>query len=206
MGKIVAIGGGEVRNLETLAIDSKILELSGVDIPKVLFLPTASEDAEEYIESFERVYIQELGADATTLRLWVKKPSKEEVRVRILESDVIYVGGGDVEKMFKKWKDEKDTYGISFKIENNDGSEWWKIKSNNKSNKIELINSNNDKIETPIDFHFRDDDMLQIGLSSSENGDFSLFIYSTATNYSFYSEAKGKNIENLNKIRVGALK
>ena len=106
----------------------------------------------------------------------------------------------------KKTKDEKDTYGISFKIENNDGSEWWKIKSNNKSNKIELINSNNDKIETPIDFHFRDDDMLQIGLSSSENGDFSLFIYSTATNYSFYSEANGKNIKNLNKIRVGALK
>lgn len=108
MGKIVAIGGGEVRNLETLAIDSKILELSGVDIPRVLFLPTASMDAEEYIESFERVYIEELGADATTLRLWVKKPSKEEVRARILESDIIYVGGGDVEKMFKKWKE----YGV----------------------------------------------------------------------------------------------
>lgn len=108
MGKIVAIGGGDIKSLETLVIDSKILELSGVDIPKVLFLPTASMDSEEYIETFERVYIEELGADVSSLRLWVKKPSKEEVRARILESDVIYVGGGDVEKMFKKWKE----YGV----------------------------------------------------------------------------------------------
>jgi dipeptidase E len=108
MGKIVAIGGGEVRNLETLSIDSKILELSGVDIPKVLFLPTASMDAEEYIESFERVYIEELGADATTLRLWNGLTTKEEARRKILTSDIIYVGGGYVEKMFKKWRE----YGV----------------------------------------------------------------------------------------------
>jgi dipeptidase E len=42
MGKIVAIGGGEMRLLETLAIDREIVALTGKARPRALFIPTAA--------------------------------------------------------------------------------------------------------------------------------------------------------------------
>ena len=39
--KLVAIGGGEIRRLETFYIDRKIVELTGKRKPKALFLPTS---------------------------------------------------------------------------------------------------------------------------------------------------------------------
>ncbi len=42
MGKIVAIGGGELRLGETKAIDQYIVGLCGKESPKLMFLPTAS--------------------------------------------------------------------------------------------------------------------------------------------------------------------
>ena len=49
MGRIVAIGGGEIKDGETLNIDKFIVSLSGKERPSLLFIPTASHDAEEYI-------------------------------------------------------------------------------------------------------------------------------------------------------------
>lgn len=47
--KIVAIGGGEIgrpgTKIETLKIDKEIITLSGKKNPKLLFIPTASNDA-----------------------------------------------------------------------------------------------------------------------------------------------------------------
>ena len=48
MGKIVAIGGGEMAERETLAIDEEIVALTGKDSPKALFIPTASRDSPKY--------------------------------------------------------------------------------------------------------------------------------------------------------------
>ena len=45
MGKIVGIGGGRMGELETLAIDKEIIELTGKSRPKALFVPTASSDS-----------------------------------------------------------------------------------------------------------------------------------------------------------------
>ena len=47
--KIVAIGGGELKDLETLEIDKRIVELTGKTRPKALFIPTASGDAVGYM-------------------------------------------------------------------------------------------------------------------------------------------------------------
>ena len=54
--KIVAIGGGELNTLETADIDKRIIELTGKTRPKALFIPTASGDAEGYVETFEACY------------------------------------------------------------------------------------------------------------------------------------------------------
>ncbi len=61
MGKIVAIGGGEIRDLETMAIDAEIVGLTGKQGPRALFIPTASEDDPTYYEAFQTVYGRELG-------------------------------------------------------------------------------------------------------------------------------------------------
>ncbi|WP_340025723.1 Type 1 glutamine amidotransferase-like domain-containing protein [Paenibacillus sp. FSL K6-1096] len=43
MGIIVAIGGGEISELETLSIDQTIVDLTNKRKPKALFIPTASQ-------------------------------------------------------------------------------------------------------------------------------------------------------------------
>lgn len=44
MGKIVAIGGGEIGQNETFEIDRFIVEFAEIPHPKLLFIPTASSD------------------------------------------------------------------------------------------------------------------------------------------------------------------
>ena len=53
MGKIVAIGGGEIGEGETLAIDKEIVSLTGKDHPRALFIPTASSDSRGYGKRFK---------------------------------------------------------------------------------------------------------------------------------------------------------
>jgi dipeptidase E len=48
MKTILAIGGGEIRDRDTEAIDRYLLQLTGREQPSVLFIPTASGDAEGY--------------------------------------------------------------------------------------------------------------------------------------------------------------
>jgi dipeptidase E len=57
---IVAIGGGEIGQLKTLAIDKKIVSLSGKKNPRLLFIPTASDDSEKYISKISKVYGKKL--------------------------------------------------------------------------------------------------------------------------------------------------
>jgi dipeptidase E len=103
MGKIVAIGGGVLREGETDSIDNFILELSGKESPSALFVPTASYDSPEYSETFTEVY-QGLGCSVETLNLLGRSPSDDELRSKILSPDIIYVGGGNTLKMMRRWR------------------------------------------------------------------------------------------------------
>lgn len=109
MGTIFAIGGGEIGELETLAIDKKIVESANKDKPKALFIPTASDERQGYIDDFNYVYGDKLGCIVGTLFLLDKKITKQEAREKILKSDIIYVGGGNTRKMLEIW----DEYGVS---------------------------------------------------------------------------------------------
>ena len=104
MGKLVAIGGGEMAERETLAIDKEIVFLTGKDRPNALFIPTASGDSPEYWQSFQDVYGQELGCATNVLYLIDVSPAKEELEQRILSADLIYVGGGNTLKMMRRWR------------------------------------------------------------------------------------------------------
>lgn len=102
--KIVAIGGGEIREMETAAIDKRIIELTGKTQPKALFIPTASGDAPGYIDTFERVYGEHFGCQTRALTLTQSPPAFEEMSALVLDSDLVYVGGGNTYKMMKLWR------------------------------------------------------------------------------------------------------
>ena len=104
MGKIVAIGGGDMQASETLSIDQEAVKLTGKTRPRALFIPTASYDSVEYWEGFRRIYGGELSCDTSVLYLLNKYPPSEEIDDHILSSDLIYVGGGNTLKMMKRWR------------------------------------------------------------------------------------------------------
>ncbi|NRD76960.1 peptidase E [Bacillus sp. BRMEA1] len=106
MGTIVAIGGGEIRELETLAIDEYIVSLANKTCPHALFIPTASGESQGYIDSFHRAYGGRLGCQTDSLYLIHQPDSSEEIKRKILSADIIYVGGGDTDSMLKIWKEQ----------------------------------------------------------------------------------------------------
>jgi dipeptidase E len=104
MRKIVAIGGGEIQDLETILLDREIVKLTGKKQPRALFIPTASGDAGGYVETFHKVYGKKLGCRTAALLLTKEKYSRNELRKKILSSDLIYVGGGNTLKMLRRWR------------------------------------------------------------------------------------------------------
>lgn len=104
MGKIVAIGGGEINKHETLAIDKEIIRLSGKKYPRVLFIPTASSDSSDYINNFIDYYGKHLNCKVDVLKLIKQNVSTSEIKNKIISSDVVYVGGGNTLMMMKLWR------------------------------------------------------------------------------------------------------
>jgi len=107
MKRIVAIGGGEIGRqgyqIETQKIDEEIIRLSGKKSPLVLFIPTASGDSEGYISVFQNYFGKKLSCKTDVLLL-NKNVSRDEIRNKILSSDIVYVGGGNTLKMIAIWK------------------------------------------------------------------------------------------------------
>ncbi|OGH73442.1 MAG: hypothetical protein A3C90_03800 [Candidatus Magasanikbacteria bacterium RIFCSPHIGHO2_02_FULL_51_14] len=104
MKKIVAIGGGVMKTGGLLAIDKEIIRLSGKKHPKLLFLPTATLDSELYWFYVDKHFGKKLGCRTEVLYLIKEKPTKEEIKNKILGTDIIYVGGGNTLKMMRLWR------------------------------------------------------------------------------------------------------
>jgi dipeptidase E len=102
--RIIAIGGGKLARRETLAIDRLVVELTGKRRPQALFVPTASGDEAHYCDSFERVYGRQLGCRTQVLRLLSDLSDRTLLREKILEADLVYVGGGNTLRMMKLWR------------------------------------------------------------------------------------------------------
>jgi len=112
--KIVAVGGGEIGRprkegsfypVETLAIDKEIIDLTGKKQPKLLFLPTASGDSEGYSGVVKKYFGKRLGCKVNVLYLIKNRYSRKEIEEKMLNSDIIYVGGGNTMKMLKIWRE-----------------------------------------------------------------------------------------------------
>jgi dipeptidase E len=101
---IVAIGGGEIRTRGTAPIDREIVRLSGKKNPKLLFIPTASSDAERYWKHVKEYFSKFLKCKTDVLFLIKARPSKKQIRKKILSADIIYVGGGNTLLMMRVWR------------------------------------------------------------------------------------------------------
>ena len=107
--KIVAVGGGEIgrpgTSIETEKIDKETIKLSGKKHPKLLFIPTASSDSEGYVEVVKKYFGKRFGCEVDILYLLKKRPTRQEIREKILGTDIVYVGGGNTLKMMKRWRE-----------------------------------------------------------------------------------------------------
>ena len=77
--KIVAIGGGNINSSGTSAIDKEIIRLTKKKHPKLLFIPTASSDSENYYNNIDRYYGKKLGCKTDVLYLLKTTPSPKEI-------------------------------------------------------------------------------------------------------------------------------
>jgi dipeptidase E len=101
--KIVAIGGGELVEGETRAIDEFSMSLTHKEHPRVLFIPTASGDSRDYYESVKE-YFGTLGAGGVEALYLLDDLSGEEVDRTISRADLVYVGGGSTFALMEAWQ------------------------------------------------------------------------------------------------------
>lgn len=105
MKRIIAIGGGEIKDNETILIDQRVVFAANKKNPKLLFIPTASGEPQGYVNSIQKVYGEQLGCEVKALLLLEGSTSVDEARKMILKSDIIYVGGGNTKRMLEVWKE-----------------------------------------------------------------------------------------------------
>ena len=101
--QIIAMGGGGFSmEPENLSLDRYVLSATGQPKPKACFLPTASGDAQSYIDRFNDSF-SSLPCTPTHLSLF--KPPTTDLRSFVLEHNVIYVGGGNTRNLLVLWRE-----------------------------------------------------------------------------------------------------
>jgi len=103
IGTVLVLGGGGFSVLdESSAIDDYLLQLTGKDDPKVCFVPTASGDADPYIERFFAAFRDR--AQTSVLSLFCHDPWGYADPTVLLEQDIVYVGGGSTANLLAVWR------------------------------------------------------------------------------------------------------
>ena len=108
MKRILAIGGGELKNRETLSIDEYIAaeakKAAGENRPCGLFIPTASHDCMPYYNTFHKVYTGLFNVKTDVALTVGREIDPEKMRAKFERADFLYVGGGDTVFMLNHWK------------------------------------------------------------------------------------------------------
>ena len=95
--QIVAVGGLQ---LDHPRLTRHLLGLTGKSQPRVLFLPTASGDADDGVEGFHAAFTPEACA-ASHLPLFTRP---DDVETPIAEADAVVVAGGNTANMLAIWR------------------------------------------------------------------------------------------------------
>ena len=114
--RIIAIGGGDMREKTTIKIDEYIATLAkeraGDKRAYGLYIGTASHDFMPAFNTFRKTYTSVFDIKADCLLLENVETSDERIDEKLSKADFIYVGGGDTLYMLKKWAER----GLSEKL------------------------------------------------------------------------------------------
>lgn len=93
---LIIHGAGFSYGSDGMWADKYVLNLIEKPDPLCLFLPHATDDATGYVNLFKK-YWTNLGARTKSLSLFT--PETSDIESYILESDLIYIGGGNTKSM-----------------------------------------------------------------------------------------------------------
>ena len=109
MSVLVAIGGGELRQKTTAAIDAYVARLAAERAASergyALFVGTASHDSLPYFNTFRKTYTSDYNLKADVAVITKDMMSYEKISGKFQKADMIYVGGGDTLFMLDKWRE-----------------------------------------------------------------------------------------------------
>ncbi len=101
--QILAMGGGGFTMEPTNPLlDDFVLGLAPVDVPRILFLPTASGDANAQINAFQARFAGRMCVPEhlSLFRLREERRSLEDI---VLAQDIVYVSGGSMRNLLAIW-------------------------------------------------------------------------------------------------------
>ena len=106
--RIIAIGGGEIKNKTTLKIDEYVANLCKEHAEdrraNALFFGTASHDSMPYFNSFRKTYTSVFDIKVDVALCVYGEMNNQHIQEKIDKADCIYIGGGDTVYMLEKWK------------------------------------------------------------------------------------------------------
>lgn len=104
--QIIGLSGGFMQTPQNPLLDLYVLATSQAKNPKICFLPTASGDQEICFNFFDNIFEQH-PCQPSSLRIVTPRLNQKEMEKEIVESDIIYVGGGNTKSMLALWKEWK---------------------------------------------------------------------------------------------------
>ncbi len=108
MKRMVLIGGGELKNRETLPIDeyiaSEAKKSAGERRACGLFIPTASHDCMPYYNTFHKVYTGLFDVKTDVALTVGREIDFAKMREKFNRADFLYIGGGNTVFMLDHWK------------------------------------------------------------------------------------------------------
>ncbi|HTU28175.1 MAG TPA: peptidase E [Solirubrobacteraceae bacterium] len=97
-------GGGFTMQERSEALDRLVLELTGREVPRICFLPTASGDPREQTTRFYERF-SAWPCEPSVLSLFHLGRDRLDPREHLLAQDAIYVGGGSMRNMLAVWRE-----------------------------------------------------------------------------------------------------
>ena len=85
------------------SLDDHLLGLTGVERPRVCFLPTASGDADHYVVRFYRAFPASR-CEPSHISLFRRETGVGDPRAHLLAQDLVYVGGGSLVSLLGTWR------------------------------------------------------------------------------------------------------
>ena len=103
--RVVAVGGGAPNKSSAPALIEAV-EMSGTEKTRVLIIPTAKVTAEAHnttVNAARDLYSNRLGIETAVLHEFNVDPTLDQVENEIGNAGVVYISGGDTDRMMKIW-------------------------------------------------------------------------------------------------------